>query len=222
MRRTTTKLILAGLVLSASASAQNSLLSMLQAGPVAGGGTFGKSTATMMSRPIAGATYNFDNGVSYEFNDTTMITYSGERGVDSTLSVIKYDQYVVRAMVSNVLTNQVKSNNTYDVNDNVLTSLRQMWDIGLSTWVNDENMIYTYDGDNNMLTSIEQNWNSGTNSWDNDVKYTYTYDGNNNMLTQVRQNWNSGTLAWDNSSKILYSYNSNNDVVTTIDQRTVG
>lgn len=217
MRRTTTKLILAGLVLSASASAQNTLTSLLQAGPVAGGGTFGKSTA-MMSRPIAGAYYNFDNGVSYEFQDTTMLTYSGERGADSTLTMIKFDQYIYRSMVSNVLTNQIKMNNTYDGNDNVLTSLTQNWDIGLSTWINDENLIYTYDGNNNMLTQIAQNWNTGTNSWENDVKYTYTYDGNNNKLTEVRQNWNSGTMAWDNSSKTLYSYNSNNDVVTTISQ----
>jgi hypothetical protein len=221
MKRTTTNLMLAAILLSSSVYAQSTKLTLgLQPNQVSTphtGTVAGKSTATE-SRPIAAANYLFTSGVSYEFDDTTLISYSGERGCDSFLTNIKYDQYISRKMVSNVLTNVQKSNITYDGNDNGLTQLDQTWNAGLSTWVNSLNVIFTYDGDNNLLTYITQNWNSGTSSWDNSSKYTYTYDGDNNMLTEVRQYWDGGTMSWLNAEKQLYSYDVNNNELAHIQQ----
>jgi hypothetical protein len=224
MKRTTTNLMLAAILLSSSVYAQNTkmgsgLKPQLNAGqhtivtpPVAG-----KSTATA-SRPIAASNYNFDNGVNYAFEDTTFLNYTGERGADSLLNVIKYDQLIRQEIVASVLTNDSKTNQTFDGNDNILTSLSQNWNTGLSTWVNSYQNTSTYDVNNNMLTNIYQIWNTGTSMWVNSNKTTYTYDVNNNMLTSVYQSWDAGTMSWDNSSKNLYSYDVNNNVTTVISQ----
>ncbi len=172
----------------------------------------------MASRPIGASTYNFDNGVNYLLEDTTFLTYTGERGADSLLNEIKFDLLIRQDVLLNVYTNDSKTNQTFDANDNILTSLDQDWNIGLSTWENDYNTTNTYDLNNNLLTSISQNWNNGTNMWDNSSKDNYTYDVNNNMLTEVYQYWDNGTMAWVNSSKYLYSYDVNNYMTTYIYQ----
>ncbi len=213
MKKTTTKLVLAGILLSATVNAQQAqtLAPAMNSNHVisASAHTNAKSTA-LQSRVIGAALLNYSNGFSYTLEDTTFLTYSNDRGHDSALQEIKFDVLVSQNVVANVPVNNYKYTQTFDGDDNVLTNLQQNWNTGTNTWDNANNTVYTYDGNDNMLTSVSQNWNSGTNTWENYRKEIYTYDGDNNMLTHVIQYWDNVFLTWVNSTQYIYNYNVNN------------
>ncbi len=214
--------MLAALLLSTTVNAQQSqkLVPGLKANNAStsnGPKVQAKSTA-IESRVIAASSYNYANGFSYTLEDTAFLTYTGNRGHDSAFVNIKYDVLVNQTVVSTVLTNDEKSTQTFDSDDNIITNLEQNWNTGTNTWDNDYNTMNTYDSDNNLMTSVGQSWNMGTNSWDNDKKEVYTYDGDNNMLTHITQYWDNVFLTWVNSSQEIFNYNTNNDRTMYVNQ----
>src|SRR5688572_13986024 len=126
MKRTTTKLLLACILLSSSAYAQNMKLgASLKAANTTTTHNVkpqAKSTATA-SRVIAASLYNYDNGISYTLEDTIWLTYTGERGHDSFFTNLKCDLLIAQTKVGVNLVNESKTTNSFDVNDNKLTGL---------------------------------------------------------------------------------------------------
>jgi hypothetical protein len=88
----------------------------------------------------------------------------------------------------------------YDVNNNQIRYLGQMWNG--SKWLNIEKDTMTYDANNNQLSQLQQNW-SGS-SWVNNWKFTSTYDINNLTLTYVRKHYDNNDTAGSGDSVRYY------------------
>ena len=193
MKKMTTKLVLAGILLSSAVTAQQ-------------------------SRMVAMSLLDYANGTSYTLKDTTTLSYTGDRGHDSAMTIVKFDNSLTQAVVVDSLENISRSSQTFDSDNNISTTILEFWNSGTNSWNNAKHTSYTYDSDNNMLTATIQNWNAGTNSWENDIKENYTYDGNNNVITRVTQQWDDVFLTWANSGRHIYEYNWNNDQVMYVFQ----
>lgn len=194
-----------------------------------------------------------NNGAAYIPTDSAFLIYSNNRTgsvnlLTNTLS-IKYDTGITSNYntTTNSYVNGGIAAQTFDANNNILTSLSLQWNTSTSTYDNANKTIYTYDANNNMLSQISQSWNSG--QWVNSSEDMYTYDANNNMLTDtyqywditnsvwvieskdiytytaankvnnhIYQEWNSGTMQWDNSTQLVNSYDANNNLLSSVGQ----
>ena len=215
-----THLLLAGaLLLSQSAIAQSSkTLNFLPLKAPAHAGTGKAAKTTSTGSRVTGELIAFNDGSSYVPADSAKINYSGTRGGDLYHPPLKYDngtQYSYDASTS-VWTNQYYLVQTFDANNNLLTSTQQNWDGPSSSWINNAKSINTFDANNDTLTNTSQTWNTTTSAWDNQSNNIYTWDANGNMLTDIYQNWTGS--AWVNSNKYIYTYDASNNRLTEIDQ----
>ncbi len=229
-------LIAAALLFSSSLFAQNhpnkNVFKPKRLGAAPSPGTSAKSTATL-SRLIATATDEHD-GSNFVHSDSAFVTYSGERGGDMH-NAPKFDNGTMWYNTGGGLEETEKMAQTFDGNDNILSSLYQEWNG--TTWENSYGTAFTYDGNYNTLSETEVEWN-GT-AWDSVYKYLYIYDVNNklvnevgmsnngsvweneyqyindldlnsNVLLSLYMTWNTGANIWDSTGKQHYTYNSNN------------
>jgi len=128
--------------------------------------------------------------------------------------------------------NQQLTLNTYDVNNNLLSSTLLIWDS--IQWKNSSQTLSAYDANSNLIHQSQLSWNGS--SWDVSATFGFTYDANNNRITEVDSNsygptfqyntsynidnyetqniqqyWNGNT--WKNSWRDTLSYDANNNVV---------
>lgn len=95
---------------------------------------------------------------------------------------------------------------TYNSNNQETAYIYEIWDIVSSAWENVDRKMYTYDGNYNLTSYVSQQWDDVASAWENIEKYDYTYDTNNNMTLEIYSMWNSGTTSWDFNSKTEYYY----------------
>ena len=101
--------------------------------------------------------------------------------------------------------NQVKVVYTYDVNNNLVSYLRQFWQD--SSWDNTDYITYSYDANNNNISSLNQTWIDSV--WMDSYRSNYTYDVNNNQISDLSERWNGSS--WENQMQYYFSYDANNN-----------
>ncbi len=179
-----------------------------------------RTTAATGSR-IIGETDLNNNGASFVYYDSIILTYSGTRGGDLNHlgTQLKFDNAYIYYYNTTTSTWQVSSYEyqTFDASDEVQTTVAQDWNATTSTWINSNENIYIWSG-GNLQSYINQSWDSAGSMWTNNTKTIYTYDGAGNILTETDQNWNGTSSTWVNSYGYIYTYNSNNKVTSEIDQ----
>ncbi|HYV92573.1 MAG TPA: T9SS type A sorting domain-containing protein [Chitinophagales bacterium] len=122
--------------------------------------------------------------------------------------------------------------NTFDANNNVLSSTFYIWDS--SYWKNASQVLYAYDTSFNLILQTQLSWNGV--SWDELSKFAFSYDANNNRIGEIdsiggapvykyitsydssnyetqniQQTWNGST--WKNAWRDTLSYDANYNVV---------
>lgn len=101
----------------------------------------------------------------------------------------------------------LKWNYTYDLNNNMLESLKQSHDIQNDEYINETKLTYKYDTFGNQTLFLNQFWDSQTNQWINAYKHTYEYNTFGNQTLSLFQTWSIENNAWNNDYQYLYSYN---------------
>ncbi|HPB24549.1 MAG TPA: T9SS type A sorting domain-containing protein [Bacteroidales bacterium] len=105
-------------------------------------------------------------------------------------------------------TDVLRVTNTYDVNNNILTSTQEVSQGG--ALVNNQKMTYTYDVNGNPVTSLMEQWQGS--AWGNLIRHTYAYDVNNNLISDVGDLWQSG--AWITIQRLTYTFDSYGNSIT--------
>ena len=110
--------------------------------------------------------------------------------------------------------------NTYDSNNNLITTLSQNLNAS-GSWSPDLLISFTYDSNHIILSSTQQYWDSTTGTWNNPIiRVLYANDNKGNHLSMTNQNaYYSDTLV--NSTQALYAYDNRNNVISEIDQNWV-
>ena len=178
-----------------------------------------RTTAATGSR-ITGETDLDNNGASFYYYDSIILTYSGTRGGDLNHlgTQLKFDNAYIYYYntTTSAWENGIYEYQTFDASDEVQTTVSQSWDVSTSAWVNSNENIYIWSG-GNLQSYINQSWDTVGSAWVNQNKTIFTYDGAGNILTETDQNWD-GTSAWVNNYEYIYTYNANNNVTSEIDQ----
>ena len=176
-----------------------------------------RNTAATGSRVIQAAGLQ-NNGAMFVYSDSLILNYSGTRGGDLTHQ-LKFDnatEFIYNGTTS-TWSNDIYELQTFDANDNPLTTVEQVWHIPTGTYVNAAQDVRTYVG-TELQMYVYQTWDTVLSTWDNQFKYQYTYDASANVTDEVTFTWNTSTSTWVNSEQYLYTYNANNKVLTEIDQ----
>ena len=177
-----------------------------------------KTTAATASRCIAQtfANANPTAGI-YVTSDSSTYTYTGSWG--SYGDPLGYPTKFATALeydgTSGAFTPIIQTTNTFDANENVVTSLQKMWNASTLTWDNQQLTTSTYDAMNNLMSAVSQSWD-GVSAWVNSGKDTFTYSAANQKLSDTYQTWDVPTSAWLNSYTQTYHYFSGSNVDTNV------
>ena len=109
------------------------------------------------------------------------------------------------------ITENVRIENTFDVNSNLILITASYWNSALSIFELDEKIEYTYDINNNLILKMSSSWNSALSIFEFSNKHEYTYDINNNLILKMSSSWNS---AWDLNGKSEHIYDLNNNKIS--------
>ena len=90
------------------------------------------------------------------------------------------------------ITENVRIENTFDLNNNLILKMSSSWNSALSIFEFSNKHEYTYDINNNLILKMSSSWNS---AWDLNGKSEHIYDLNNNKISDSIYNWNNGV--WD-------------------------
>lgn len=100
-----------------------------------------------------------------------------------------------------------KLDNTYDVNENLVSIVECRWDSG--KWENYIKNDFTYDSRKNRISDIKYGW-IGSN-WKAFMKDEYTYDANNNLTYINSFYWDNNTGNWIAGDKLELTFDANGD-----------
>lgn len=156
--------------------------------------------AQTSSRLVAQA-HLVNNGASFTPTDSTAYSYSGMRGGDIN-HTMKYDNSTRWDFLGDTAYNNAWNYvQTFDANNNILTSISQYW--SGTGWVLSTKNLYFYDSTNKMTAMIQQSW--GGSSWVPVSQNVYTYIGSKLVVDQF-QLWNNLTTSFQNSTQKNYYY----------------
>jgi len=111
------------------------------------------------------------------------------------------------------ITENVRIENTFDVNSNLILITASYWNSALSIFELDEKIEYTYDINNNLILKMSSSWNSALSIFEFSNKHEYTYDINNNLILKMSSSWNSALSIFEFSNKHEYTYDINNNLI---------
>jgi hypothetical protein len=181
-----------------------------------------KSLQSLSERLIGEANYDYD-GAAYSLTDTFFFTYSGSRYY-YTCDYVYADYYfdnsgeLLYNSATNSYQNYLHYAQTFDANNNLLTTIMQNWSAASASYVDTLQYVYTYTADNNISTSLIQLWDNISGSWQNTEKNLYTFDANNNLTDYITQKWDAHTSAWRNYQQQLVTFNSANKFSLEVNQ----
>lgn len=90
--------------------------------------------------------------------------------------------------------NRVRSNYTYDTNNNKLSTTIQGWNGNSLTYVKTYKVDYTYDVSNNLISKIDSTFNTPYSTVLRSIdRVYYTYNANKKVLTELTQIWAGGS-----------------------------
>ena len=111
------------------------------------------------------------------------------------------------------ITENVRIENTFDLNSNLILITASSWNSALSIFELDEKSEYTYDINNNLILKMSSSWNSALSIFEFSNKHEYTYDINNNLILKMSSSWNSALSIFEFSNKHEYTYDINNNLI---------
>lgn len=153
------------------------------------------------SSRLTGLTHLANNGASFTPVDSTNYVYSGNRGGDLN-HTLKYDNSTTWSFLGDTAYNNASMYlQTFDANNNILTSVYQFW--SGTGWVLSNKNLYTYDGSNKLTAMIQQSW--GGSSWVPVSQDVYSYIGAK-LVEDQYQIWNSLTTTFVNNTQKNYYY----------------
>jgi hypothetical protein len=98
--------------------------------------------------------------------------------------------------------NSKKTNYSYNVTDDVVLSVTQLWDGFI--WLNDYKITYNYDASNFLVYALNQDWSNSI--WINDAQDIFTYNGNGTLHQIESQEWDIASSIWNNNIRLTFSY----------------
>jgi len=99
--------------------------------------------------------------------------------------------------------------NTYNSNNDILVSIKQVWQS--NSWLNSDKKTKTYNTDFLILEILNEDWVSSESDWENDYLYTYSYNEFNNILELTIELWYNGT--WDVVENDTYEYDEHQNLI---------
>ncbi len=153
-----------------------------------------------ISVPLSGSStygWTYSDSGSFNYNEFDSLSVDEINGNDVAYAGVAYSW-----------NNNTQFSNSYDANNNLLSTTGQVWDSGSSTWINSYMYAYTYN--NGQITSeVYSTWNAGTSAFVYSFNYNYTYSGST-LTSLVYQNWTGST--WQNDTQYVYTFNQQNQL----------
>lgn len=112
--------------------------------------------------------------------------------------------------------NKTKYTYTNNTNGDVILSISEIWDDGISNWRNVTRFKYTYTAAGKLETNITEYWINGNLVYD--TKINYNYDTNNYLINQSVERWDTIVNSWKKQSLTTYTNNNNGNVIETLIQ----
>lgn len=106
---------------------------------------------------------------------------------------------------SQVWSNYLRVNYTYDDKGNEIEEITQEWDGSSKNWVNAQLRTTSYKGRNKEEVLFQQ-WKKPTNEWYNIMKYLISYNSNGDKNTVTIKLYNGVTKNWDNHKQFLMEF----------------
>jgi len=163
-------------------------------------------TAQAQTSRLTAAANWAHNGAEFKRQDSTAFDYaSTARGGDLN-NLLKFDNATSWTfMMGDTATNNMHAVQTFDANNNLLSTVTQNWD-GVFTfaWVNQFRYLYTYNAANKKTSMITQHWD-GSMAWITDAKNVYSYNAANQLFLDQYQTWD-GVSAYVPASQKIYYY----------------
>ncbi len=105
---------------------------------------------------------------------------------------------------------------TYNTDDNILTSIKQVWNASAGELRDIEKNFYSYT-DGNLSELRNQECSISTEVCTNNFRYTQTYDSNNNLTEKILDSWVTSTNSWKGNLKWVYFLSEINAFVLSVD-----
>ncbi len=123
---------------------------------------------------------------------------------------VYYYQYVTGSQVKNITRRTI---NKYNLQNQILESVKQDWDLSSNNWVNTYRILNKYDNKNNLLENQTQIVTS-FNNWIPYTNYIYAYNANNKIISELRQE--GSTL--ENVTLRLFAHDNKNNLIEEVRQ----
>ncbi len=145
------------------------------------------------------------------FQLDSVLFYSHNQFQDSTLENVQLFTYDIKGRTTgytalNVLGNEIKSEYTYDDNDNLLTDYIYEWNN--SIWRIVSRRTNTYDAEDNLTLTIYEDIPFGQNMIQNKNKTSFTFNADGNIISSIFESWDENLNNWVNDNRSYYSYDS--------------
>jgi hypothetical protein len=179
-----------------------------------------KTTADNAARVI-GLTFLNWNGSAYVPLDSSSLIYGTGRGSwysQNGFAAVNFDMATSYTYVGSSYNNDMRSTQTFDASNNILSYTEQAWINWIANWRNDYQELYTYDAMRNVLTNTSQGWDTTTLMWINSNRTTNTYTAANKLATSVQESWNNTTSAWENGYRTTNAYDASNFPLNSVSE----
>jgi len=135
---------------------------------------------------------------------------SGNSFVDVSRWLSTYEEGILTIKIFQEIDNTIWKNKyryvySYNINNLIISSVKQNWNTNTNKWESDGKTIYAYDNSNNVIEKADQYWNSSLQLWINDTRYVYTYIRDSLIEKEERQFWQTNT--WKSNWKNEFNYN---------------
>ena len=175
-----------------------------------------KSTSSTTISRLIGIGDWVNNGATFYFADSSVLTYTSGRGGDLTHQ-LKYDSLIKLSYgADSMYHNDSLMVQYFDGSNNLTSAISQTWN-ALTGWYPQAKNLYYYNTSNYITSSIFQTW--GGAAWVPASQNSYVYNvGTNLVFSNLYATWNSLTSTFNSASEKLYYYDVNGNQVQELDQ----
>ncbi len=87
--------------------------------------------------------------------------------------------------INSFWSNQQRTVNEYNGNDQLIKTTLYQWDVANNIWVNSNLALNDFDGSGNITQTVLFSWNAANLQWDSLTKFINVFDVNNNLTIQT-------------------------------------
>lgn len=227
-------LLAAGLAIFSMTSAQtNALKSNLNRQKVWLSSTSANKPTTTLSRLIANASSNSNNG-NLELKDSSIVNYTGDRGYDEQLEQWKFDNSFTWDFENGKFVESIRTTRTFNGAGRIATIKGEYKDgsnwvlgeierftytpIGLidtyvyadynGTYWDSTRTVNLYNSAGKSLGDLNQTWEPSSNSWVNDTRNRIILNSGNEPDSSIFEDWDASTGTWEATVITKYTYSS--------------